>query len=251
MGMSKLRHVFQIKERNIMKKLNIILVVLFTLMFVNSYSQTPLSGSINLGMNVPMSTFGDVYKGGLSGEAGLFYSIPNTGIDMTLTIVYKGFKYKNDYFTGLVNTNLGVGVSTFPFDWSATVIPIMVGARYKFPAGGVKPYISGELGLHMMSFSDRFNGAQIIGNSSNPTTFQFDGTTESGSETGFGMAFGAGVEISVAPKIALDLGAKYNYGGVIYSKSYNVFRNNNSQFTTTELKNTSFVTIRGGVVISF
>jgi len=234
-----------------LKKLNSILVVLFMLMFVNSYSQTPLRGSINLGMNVPMSDFGNVYKGGLSAEAGLFYSIPMTGIDLTLTIGYNGFKYKNEYFTGLVNTNLGVGVSGFAVDWSATVIPIMVGARYKFPAGGINPYISGELGLHMTSFSDRFNGAIIIGNSSNQTTFQLNGTTESGSETGFGFAFGAGVEIPVAPKIALDLGAKYNYGGVIYSKSYTVFRHNDSQFTTLELKNTSFITIIGGVVINF
>jgi opacity protein-like surface antigen len=203
-------------------------------------------------MNVPMSDFGNVYKSGLSAEAGLFYSLPMTGIDLTLTIGYNGFKYKNDYFTGLVNTNLGVGVDNFTVDWSATVIPIMVGARYKFPAGGINPYISGELGLHMMSFSDRFNGARIIMNSSNPAHINnLTSVTESGSETGFGFAFGAGVEIPVAPKIAIDLGAKYNYGGVIYSKAYNVFTNNEQEFTTLELKNTAFVTIRGGVVINF
>jgi opacity protein-like surface antigen len=128
----------------------------------------------------------------------------------------------------------------------------MVGARYKFPAGGINPYISGELGLHMMSFSDRFNGARIIMNSSNPAHINnLTSVTESGSETGFGFAFGAGVEIPVAPKIAIDLGAKYNYGGVIYSKAYNVFTNNEQEFTTLELKNTAFVTIRGGVVINF
>jgi hypothetical protein len=182
----------------------------------------------------------------------LFYTIPLTPIDLSLTLGYNGFKYKNEYFTELIKTNLLVGVSNFDVSWTATDIPIMVGARYKIPGTSVTPYISGEVGLHLMSFSDRFmKGTRLIGSSSDPSNFSLNGSTESGSETGFGAAIGVGVEIPVAPKINIDINAKYNYAGIIYSNSYTVFRNNNSQFTTIELKNASFFTIRGSIIINF
>ncbi len=139
----------------------------------------------------------------------------------------------------------------FDVSWTATDIPIMVGARYKFPAGNIKPYVTGEVGLHFISFSDRFNGTKITGNSSDPTTFNLNGATESTSETGIGSSLGAGLEIPVAPKISLDINAKYHYASVKYSKAYNIFINSNRQHTTVEMKNVSDLTIRGGVVIDF
>jgi opacity protein-like surface antigen len=227
----------------------IFLLVLFT--SICSYSQTPFRGNLTAGINNPLGDFSNLYKGGVSIEAGLFYSLPLIGIDLTLTAGYNGYKYKNDYFTGLVSTNLGATVSGFNVSWTATDIPVMVGARYKLPVGNIRPYISGEVGLHLVSFADRFNGQRLIGNSSNPTTFQLNGATESGSEIGIGTAIGGGIEIPLVPKVNLDLNVKYNYAGITYSKSYNVFRNSGSQFTTVELKNLNYVTIRGGVVIDF
>lgn len=233
-----------------MKKISI-LVVFSVLFLVSSFTfaQTPFKVGLNVGANVPMGEFGDVYKTGVSVEAGLYYSLPVSGLDLSLTAGYNGFKYKNDYFTGLVNTKLGVAVDGFNPEWTATDIPIMVGARYKFPAKSFYPYVSGEIGVHFMSFSDRFNGTKITGNSSNPTTLAWKNATESKSETGFGASFGAGVEIPVAPKISLDLGAKYNYNGISYSKSFEVFRNSGSTFINPELKNATFLSVRGGVVI--
>lgn len=227
----------------------ILLVVLFT--GICGYSQTLVRGNLTVGYNSPFGEFSDQYKGGVSVEAGLFYTVPLTGIDLTLSAGYNGLKYKNEYFTELVRTKLFVGVTGFDVSWTATDIPIMVGARYKFPAGNIKPYITGEVGLHFMSFSDRFNGTKFTGNSSNPTTFNLNGATESSGETGIGTSLGAGLEIPVAPKISLDINAKYHYASVKYSKAYNIFINSNQQHTTVELKNVSDLTIRGGVVIDF
>ena len=103
-----------------------------------------------------------------------------------------------------------------------------------------------------MSFSDRFmKGTRVIGSSSDPSNITLNGSTESGSSFGFGTALGVGIIIPLVPKINIDVNAKYNYGSVVYSNSYTVFLNNNSQFTTLELKNISFVTLRGGVIINF
>lgn len=241
----------KLKIKTNMKKISffVLLMVLFT--SISIYSQTPFRGNLTAGMNIPFGEFADQYISGASVEAGLFYSVPITGMDLTLTAGYNGFTYKNDYFTGLVSSTLGYSVSGFNPSWTVTDIPIMVGARYKSLLGTLKPYGSVEVGLHLMSFKDRFNGQKIIGNSSNPTTLSLNGATESGSETGFGTTIGAGIEIPIAPKVNIDLNAKYNYLSAIYSKSYNVFINNNIQFTTTEKKNISYLTIRGGIVIDF
>jgi len=231
-----------------MKKIKVLVVLVFALVFLtNVQSQTPLKLNLTGGANIPMGDFKNIYKAGVSVEAGGFYSLPMTGIDLTLTLGYNGFTYKNEYFTNLVQTTLGVGVSGFAPSWTATDIPIMVGAKYNFPAKGVSPYIWGEVGLHMLSFKDRLIG-RMIGNSSNPTTINI--TTEQGSETAFGYAIGAGVTIPVAPKIGIDVNVKYNGNSGIYSKSFEVFRNNNSTFINPEMMNMSFLTARAGILLT-
>ncbi len=101
----------------------------------------------------------------------------------------------------------------------------------------------------MMKFSDRFKEISMNTSSSNPLHIELNNNTEDASETGFGFAIGAGIEFSVAPKIGLDLGLKYNYAGVVFSKKYTVVRNSNSYFTSEELKNAGYVTARGGLII--
>jgi hypothetical protein len=233
-----------------MKRISLFAILILMFSVLSSYSQTPLTLKLTGGMSSPMGDFANVYKSGASVEAGIFYSLPFPGLDLTFTAGYNGFKYKNDYFTGLVTSNLGVAVDNFGYSWTATDIPIMVGAKYMLPAGSMKPYVTGEVGLHLMSFSDRFNGQKLTGNLTNPTTFSYNGATESGSEVGVGTTIGVGIEIPLVPKISLDLNAKYYYAGITYAKSFNVFRNNTSQFTTSELKNLNFITVRGGIVIS-
>lgn len=235
-----------------MKKGIFIFALMLLTAFSGSNAQTPLSIGANVGINSPMSEFSDVYKSGFSGEAVLLYSTPAPGLDISLTIGYNSFSFKNDYFTDLVKTKLPTtGVDGFNPDWTATDIPVMVGGRFEFPAGGFSPYVTGEIGLHFMSFSDRFNGTRIIGTTSDPYKINnLNDATESASETGFGFALGGGFLIPFAPKISLDIGVKYNYGGLVFSKQFEVFRNSTDNFTNPELKNISFITARGGIIIS-
>ena len=234
-----------------MKNLIFLFFVILFFTGTGSFSQTPFRGNLTIGMTNPIGDLSKIYKGGVSAEAGLFYSLPLVSLDLTLTAGYNGYKYKNDYFTGLVSSNLGVGVANFNYSWTATDIPVIVGARLRFPFGSTRPYVTGEAGLHFVSFTDRFNGQRLIGNTGNPVTFNFNGSTESGSAIGVGTAIGGGLEIPLILKVNIDLNVKYNYSSVTYSKSFNVFQNNNSQFTTTEMKSLNYVTVRGGVVIDF
>jgi hypothetical protein len=234
-----------------MKKVRLMLFFMVLLTVTIGYSQTPFRVNVTAGINSPLGDFSNLYKSGVSAEAGIFFTpMPLVGLDLTFTAGYNGFKYKNEYFTGLVNTNLGTVTANFNYSWTATDIPIMIGGRFKLPVGTMRPYITGELGLHFVSFKDRFNGQRIEGNSSgNPVSFNFNGTTESGSEIGVGTSIGGGFEIPVLPKVNLDINLKYNYAGITYSKSYNIFRNNNLQYTTTEMKNLNYFTVRAGIVI--
>lgn len=233
-----------------MNKIKVLLIAIITFLFLNNvYSQTPLKLNLTGGANIPMGDFKDVYKGGLSIEAGVFYSLPLTGIDLTLTGGYNGFTFKNDYFTNLVQTKLGVGVDGFNPSWTATDIPIMVGAKYNLPLLPYSPYLWGEVGVHFLSFKDRLTG-RMTGNTNNPTTINYAGATESGSETAFGYSIGAGVTIPLVPKISIDLNIKYNGNGGIYSKSFEVFRNSNSDFINPELKNMSYLTARVGLLVT-
>jgi opacity protein-like surface antigen len=231
-----------------MKKL-FVLLFLLTLTAGLSFAQSPIKIGANVGGAIPMGSFADVYKGGVSAELVLFYGLPVDGLDITLTAGYTGLKYKYEYFTEEVNTKLNVGVSNADPEWTAASFPIMLGVRYRIPAEGFSPYLTGELGLQMMSFSDRFAAGRMIGSSSDPTTIGFN--NESKSETGFGFSVGAGVEIPVAKLVSVDFGLKYGYGGIVYSNAYEVFRNNNSNYTAEELKNTGMLSGRLGVIIGF
>lgn len=233
-----------------MKRIKVIFAVVLTFVFLsNAFPQTPIKLNLTGGVNTPLRDFAEQYKTGFSIEGGVFYSIPKAPVDLTFTAGYNSFTYKNEYFTNLVTTKLGVGVANFNPSWSATDIPIMVGVKYNVPAVGFSPYVWGEAGLHLLSFKDRLTG-KITGNTSNPTTLSYSNNVESGSETAFGYAIGAGVTIPIAPKIGLDVNVKYNGNSAIYSKAFEVFRNSNSNFTNPEMKNMSFVTARAGILIT-
>jgi opacity protein-like surface antigen len=232
-----------------MKKIISAVSILIIVLSTNLYSQTPFSVGAKVGADIPLGDFSNLYKGGVGGEVGLYYSTPFPGLALSLTIGYDGFKYKNAYFTTLIENNFGVPVSNFSPSWTATDIPVMVGAKYSLPIGTSDAYVTGEVGLHLMNFSDRLMAGQINVSSSNPLNIVTAKYSESSSETGFGFALGGGVEIPIVPKIALDIAVKYNYSGITYSKSYTVFRNNNEQFTTNELKNISYATAKLGVII--
>jgi opacity protein-like surface antigen len=226
-------------------------ILLLIILSLNSFAQER-KVSFSAGANLPVGAFGDIYKAGPSAQIGfVFLALPLIPIDLSVNAEYNSFSYKNSYFTDQFKTNLGVTASGFTPDWMATDFSIMVGGRVKLPAGLiVSPYAEAHVGVHFMNFNQRLTG-QINASSSDPSNISLAGATESVSETGVGTSVGVGTEIAILPKLAIDLGANYNYAGVTYSKGYTVFRNNNSQYTIPEMKNVSFITTRAGIIISF
>lgn len=234
-----------------MKKIYVLLALLLLFSFsTNSYSQDR-KVTLSLGANLPMGDFGNIYKAGPSAQLGfVFFSLPLVPVDFSISAEYNSFGYKNEYFTDQFKTNLGVTASGFNPDWKATDFAIMVGGRVKLPGLIFNPYGEAQVGVHFMNFNQRLTG-QINASSSDPSNISMAGATESASETGIGTSIGIGTEISIAPKVAIDLGVKYNYAGVTYAKPYKVFRNNNSQYTTLEMKNVTFISTRVGIILSF
>lgn len=233
-----------------MKKILTLSAILFLLFTGNTYSQIPFKFGVSIGPNFPNGTFGEVYKSGITAEINAFYGLPVPGLDLTLSAGFSSFTYKNDYFLNEVKSKLLVIVNNFEPDWGATEIPILVGVRYRVPSPSATPYVSGELGVRLMSFSDRFSGAQIIANSNNPSSINdLSKASESKMDIGFGGSLGAGVEIPILPQVDFDISVKYNYSSVTFSKSYNFFRNNNSQYTSEELKGVGYFTFKGGVKV--
>lgn len=166
----------------------VLLAVLFT-GFINAQSQ-----GISIGANValPMGDFGDAANVGFGGTATYERSFaPNI-----LGQVYAGYlTFGGDDIEGSDET------------YSFSMIPIMVGAKYFFqPNKGF--YANAMLGVHLYTFD--------------MPEYDFMGVTYGGSETSteFSFGFGAGYEVPVGGKNAVDLNAHYmlvsdaNYVGV-------------------------------------
>jgi hypothetical protein len=232
-----------------MKK--IVLAVIVVLMVSgNLFSQVPLSFGVKIGTDVTLGKFKDEYKNGFSSELGVYYAMPLRGLALSATIGFDNFRYQSQYLIDQVSTNFpGVTLTDFNPGWTASDMPVMFGAKYTFPAGTAKIYLTGELGVHFVNFADRLKGQQINGSSNSEMTLSLAGNTETKSESAFGYAFGGGMEIPMSKKTAFDIGAKYNFTGVKISNAYTIFRNSNEQFTTSEIKNLNYVTVRGGIVI--
>ncbi|MCX7834292.1 MAG: outer membrane beta-barrel protein [Ignavibacteria bacterium] len=233
-----------------MKK--ILLFLILTIITVSSYSQIPLKLGFYFGGAFPVGTFSNVYKAGVSIEGIALYNSPFKGLDFSLSVGYNEFKYKYEYFTNEVLKKLDVWVANPNPEWNASSIPIMIGVRYNFDLKEFYPYFSAELGVNLMNFNSRFAAKKIVGpDTSNITTFSFGNAIESKTETGFGFGIGTGFDIPVAEKASVNLGIKYIFGAVVYSNAYNVYRNNNSQYTAEELKNTGIISGKIGIILKF
>lgn len=231
-----------------MKKSSVIILLIFIFIVKSGISQTPFRASLNIGPNSALSDFSNQYKGGVSVEGGALYSLPKTDIDISLLIGYNSFTYKNEYVNDLVLRNLGLTIDNFTYKWTVNDVPIMAGARFKFPSGTLKPYLTGELGLHFVQFKDRFSGDTMTASNSTPPVIYFS-KIETASEIGFGFGVGFGFEFNLYPKVNLDFGVKYNYGKINCTKVYTIYLNDNNKFTSTALNKLNYFTIRAGLVV--
>jgi len=225
------------------------LSILFFMFLINSgFSQVPISVNLNIGAGLPLSEFANQYKGGVSIGGGVFYKIPKSDFSITLSTSYTSFSYNEAHFNDLVLKNLGITTDDFTYKWKAEVIPLMLGARLKFPSGKLSPYITAEAGINFLRINDRFGGDTVKVGTTKPNVFYFNGI-EKGSETGFGLAFGFGFEYEIYPRVNLDFNLKYNYTKATVTKTYTVYMTDAFKFTTSPLEKLTSFTVRGGLVV--
>lgn len=168
-----------------MKKLLFILFILLTFAVSTNAQVGKMTVGGNLILALPMGDFGDLASTGFGGTATFTYRvIPN--LDLTGTLGYLSFGYDSDQIDGSFST-----------------IPFLVGGRYYFPTGTVRPYAVAELGLHFGSATVEYPSQSFGG-------FTFGGGETSSSSTDFGFGFGGGVQVPVADKICVDGTLQYN-----------------------------------------
>ncbi|MFH1198064.1 MAG: outer membrane beta-barrel protein [bacterium] len=172
-----------------MKKVLFTVLAILCIVSVTS-AQKKMAISIQGGIAMPMGDFSDAeYKMGFGGTGTFIYNV-NDNLGITASAGY--FTWSNDIFE---NT-------------SFSDIPILGGVRFAFGKGNFKPYILGEIGMHLLSFSYEIPSYSYGG-------VTYGGGDESDSESKFGFGFGGGFMLPLG-KMNLDVTAKY----VIVSGDY-------------------------------
>lgn len=161
--------------------------LVFTLVLFVSVSTNAQAGKMSITPNVtlaiPLGDFGDGANMGFGATVAFMYRvIPQ--LDLTGSLGYLRWGYKE-------------------FDGSFSSIPLLFGARYYFTNGTVMPYAGAELGLHFASASIKLPTYTLFGET-------YGGGTESSSDTDFGVGFGGGTLIQVAPNFLLDATLQFN-----------------------------------------
>lgn len=164
-----------------------VLAILCIVSFTNA--QKKMAISVQGGIALPMGDFSDgEWKMGFGGTGTFIYNV-NEHLGITGSAGY--LTWSNDVLDN----------ATF------TDIPILGGVRYSFGKGNFKPYILGEIGLHMLGYKYETQSYSYMGYTS--------GGEIDESESKFGFGFGAGFMMPLG-KMNLDVTAKY----VIVSGDY-------------------------------
>ncbi|MDR1729134.1 MAG: porin family protein [Prevotellaceae bacterium] len=134
----------------------------------------------DLGIQIPIGTFGDAYNLGVGGTVAGEYLVTES-IGAGLQLGYFSFGGKEI-----------MGIET----GSMSVVPITATGKYYFLREGFKPYAGLDLGFYVLSFES-------------PDLFGLGSITVS--ETKFGLAPVLGLQYEFSDNWALDGNLKYNY----------------------------------------
>lgn len=173
-----------------MKKLVLVLLAVLAVSTVSFAQKGSMAIGGDLGILLPMGDMGDVLSMGF-GICPTFDYMMNEKLALAGTVGYVSWGAKEEI----------AGLET-----SFTDIPIKAGAKYYLGAGGMKPYLLGEFGIHMLTASVK---GTIMG-------YSFD---ESASETDMGFAVGGGMEMPMGEKMKLNFLAQYE--SIFEDESFN------------------------------
>lgn len=168
-----------------MKKVVSLIVVLTVLVFSGMSHAQKMGAEVQVGLGMPMGSFGDAFKMGFGGMGTFMYSL-NPEVTLTGGIGYYTFTHK-DYS-----------------DASFSSVPVLVGARYALGKGSFAPYAGAELGIH-------FTTSKVTVPTFDLGEFgSYGGGTASASESVFGFSPMVGFMMPLSPKMNLDVNLKYN-----------------------------------------
>ena len=162
-----------------MKQLFVALFI-FTLFVGFSNAQSKMAVGAQGQVAVPLGDFGDGYKTGFGAQGTFAYHI-NPMLDVTGSVGYLTWSGKEA-------------------DYTFSSVPVLAGVRYYFGKDKFNPYVTGELGIHFVTFdvpSVVIPGFGTIGGGSSSDSY-------------FGFGAGVGFLYELNPKLNLDVAAKFN-----------------------------------------
>jgi opacity protein-like surface antigen len=203
-----------------------VITILFIFFFATTISaQSKLSLGIDGGLASPSGDVGDLFDSGFGLRVTGHYPL-SSSFELLASAGYYSWSYKEDYFEDIAPGS--------KVDATLTNIPIVIGANYFLSSGKFRPYLTLELGLHLLSVDvPSTSGGVDVNNTST-------------SETGTGWGLGAGFLYAISPKLDLNLIAKFNGNNYEFGQSSTSV--SNGVVTTNESSSTmTYLTISGGV----
>jgi len=163
-------------------KLLTIAALSFVLMTSHSFADDRASLTAWGGLGLPTGYLGDLYDSGIGFEGNFEYLVtPSLGI--TASAGYYSWSDSQELEEFFDES----------FDISLSTIPLLAGVRYYVIPWSTSPYLSAEVGLHIVSWDESFMG---------------ETASDSGSDIGFGV--GGGLLLFLNPDFQLDAHVKYN-----------------------------------------
>jgi hypothetical protein len=209
--------------------MNKVITFLFVLFFATTITaQSKMSLGIDGGLASPSGDVGDIFESGFGLRVTGHYPL-SSSFELLASAGYYSWSAKEDYFEDILPGS--------KVDATLTNIPIVVGANYFLISGKFRPYLTLELGLHLLSVEvpSTSNGVEV--------------NNTSASETGTGWGLGAGFLYAISPKLDLNLIAKFNGNNYEFSQASS--SSNGGTVTSTESSSTmTYLTVSGGVRIT-
>ncbi len=170
------------------KLLSFAVIVLLSFAMSNTFGQGKNYLGIGANLALPMGTFGDVAGVGIGGTASFEMEFtPNiTGIATAGYLSFGGKDFTGPYYS---------------YSYGYSDIPIMAGAKYYFTPGTAL-YGIAQIGFQI--FNANYTTTSTI------PGFEYSFSGSSGSSTEFAFAIGAGYEVPVGAKGAIDLTGTFN-----------------------------------------
>ncbi len=192
---------------------------------------------------MPLGDFGDLFQTGFGGTANVSYAL-SSNFEIGITTGYFTWQFDNSYINDQIQSTLGDDAPSVDLDIPFSTVPVLASVKYYFSRGTIKPYLVGELGLHLTNFT-------LTGSvKEDPNTQAVSVPQQSKSESKGGFGVGFGIKYNLSEKVDLDLNGKFNSISVEFKQSNTKTTYTDGGYTTTTTSSSSsamYFSINAGV----